>query len=131
MATPFPDIAGPHYVYILGEWVGSNWEPIYVGRGRGKRGKDYYKISRRRGRPPKEIPDRPVDLNPYFYPETHNTELNNRISEIRLRGQDITIYPFDCGESESKAKRCEKCLIARYGRKDLNTGKLLNRNAGG
>lgn len=111
--VPFSYISGPYYVYIIYAWVGSVLEPIYVGRGKGRRGKSYYNIKRHAEAP------------------THNRGLTARIADVRSRGQDVPIIAHDCGNSLSRAKRKEKRYIAKFGRQDKGTGTLYNKNRGG
>ncbi len=111
--VPFRYIIGPNYVYIIRAWVGSDLEPIYVGRGTGRRGRDYYNIRRHAEAP------------------THHRELTKRIADVRSRGQDVTIRAYECGNSLSRAKRKEIKFIAKFGRRDIGTGTLYNLNRGG
>ncbi len=114
LRNPFGYITGPHYVYVIGTWVGSEIVPIYVGRGRGDRAKNYFRV---RGN--------------YLLPKTHNPGLNMKMAEIRKRGQELTINAEDFGSSLFGAKQREKELIAKHGRIDKGTGTLFNRNSGG
>ncbi len=117
--NPFGYIKGPFYTYIISRWVGSKLEPIYVGRGRGYRAKVYYKLRK------KESVDR------YRNPKSHNLILDAFIANERSVGRDVAINAKDHGDDLQAARDCEKFLIKKYGRLDLGTGTLANRNSGG
>lgn len=121
-ATPFGYLNGPYYVYILGRLDPGSYTPIYVGRGRRRRALAYYALG-----------PRTRSLVRYYRPETHNLGLNAEIAAIRSRRayNDIVIRAVDCRNNLSRSKRLEKRLILKYGRLDLGTGPLHNRNAGG
>lgn len=128
--TPFGYITGPYYVYVISRWVGSVLEPIYVGRGKGRRAKAYYKLGQGKGRPPKNQ-FKTLDFRKYLQPETHNADLNKVIAEVRRDGREVSIVAHDCYDSKERAQALEKELIKQYGRRDLKTGTLLNGNDGG
>lgn len=128
--TPFGYITGPFYVYVISRWVGSNLEPIYVGRGKARRATAYFKFGRSKGRPSNNNSDF-MDFRKYICPETHNKELNKVIEQVRRDGREVTIIAYDCYGSKERSQSLEKELIERYGRRDLNSGTLLNKNSGG
>ncbi|MBF0372928.1 MAG: hypothetical protein HQL39_05855 [Alphaproteobacteria bacterium] len=128
--TPFEYITGPFYVYVISKWIGSNMEPIYVGRGKGFRAKAYYKLGQGKGRPSKNK-FKARNAAKYLEPETHNDELNKVIAQIRRKGMEVFILAHDCFSSKEQAQLLEKALIRQYGRRNLSTGTLLNRNNGG
>jgi hypothetical protein len=120
--TPFGHIKGPFYVYILARIDPGPYNPIYVGRGRSWRALAYYAIG-----------PRTRSLARYLHPATHNPGLNAEIAAIRARRShnDVAVRAVDCGKNLARSKRLEKRLILKYGRLDLKTGTLHNRNAGG
>lgn len=121
-STPFGYVKGPYYVYILARLDPGSYTPIYVGRGRSWRALAYYSIG-----------PRTRSLARYYQPKTHNPGLNAEIAAIRARRRysDIAIRAVDCRTNLARSKRLEKRLILKYGRLDLKTGPLHNRNAGG
>ncbi len=122
MLTPFAYIAGPFYVYTISAPIpGGEFEPIYVGRGRGRRATTYYRL----GFSGQALSPR------YLAPKTHNPGLDARVAAVRGAGQEVSIIAEDCGNSLGAAKILEKALIRRYGRRHLGTGTLYNRRSGG
>ena len=120
--TPFGYIEGPYYTYEINMWVDGNprrLEIIYVGRGTGWRAKTYYRYFTRTG------------LNRYAAPRTHNPELDARVTEVRATGREVGIFAYDHGRNKAASRVHEKQLIAKYGRRDLGTGTLFNKNNGG
>jgi hypothetical protein len=62
--------------------------------------------------------------------KSHSPEVSSKIEDIRARGQSAKLEIVYQTESEIEAFTKEAELISFYGRLDLGTGPLLNRNAG-
>lgn len=91
------------YAYIYRD--PSRGEPIYVGKGKGKRA--YAHLSR-----------------------TDNHPLTRRIQHMRKNGTEPHVEIIESID-EDHAFFLESCLIEMFGRRDLNTGSLLNLTDGG
>lgn len=93
-----------HYCYILSDPSRAN-EPIYVGKGKGDRAWSHFNRK---------------DKHP----------LTNRLKSMSSLGvkANISIYS---GVDEEFAFFLEEELIAKFGRRDLGTGSLLNMTKGG
>jgi len=91
------------YVYIYFDPVAD--EPIYIGKGTGARWKKH--MNRK-------------DMHPFVF----------RLRRMLRNGTEpvVEIYPH---VSHKAAYAAEMCLIAKYGRKDLGNGPLLNLTDGG
>ena len=61
---------------------------------------------------------------------SHNPEVANKIDDIKARGQSPKLEIVFQTENEIEAFKKEAELISLYGRLDLGTGPLLNKNAG-
>lgn len=107
------------YIYIISRWVGNKLEPIYVGRGRRYRAKSYYKL-------PKN-----GSTGRYLNPKSHNPKLDELIAYERSIGREVAINAVYESNDLQAVKSCEKSFIKQYGRIDLGTGTLANRNSGG
>ena len=70
-------------------------------------------------------------LNRYAAPRTHNPELDAMVAKVRASGLEIGIFAYDHGSNKAASRLHEKQLIAKYGRRDLGTGTLFNKNNGG
>ena len=99
------------YAYIYRD-CSRNFEPIYCGKGCGKRA---YRHLEERDRPPKE---------------KEHTKFMQRLRNMKAVGVEPVIQIFKC-ESEELALLFEEEAIDKYGRIDLGTGPLYNRTAGG
>lgn len=92
------------YVYVYRDPSRDN-EPIYCGKGQGDRAYEHLKYAR-------------------------NPHLRNRLAKMKREGVDPIINVVDL-PSEALAIQCEIDTIARFGRKDLKLGPLLNQTDGG
>jgi hypothetical protein len=98
----------PYYVYVYRDpRPGKNCEPIYVGKGKGRRAYSHWKR------------------------ETGNPHLRNKLAKIRAAGLEPVIEIVQRFEDEKSALRYEKQLVKKYGRVDLGTGTLCNWTDGG
>jgi len=96
-----------YYVYIYID--PRNNLPFYVGKGHNKRW-TYH-----------------LNLNNKYY----NLYLRNKIKSIRQKGYEPIVEKIKKNLSDKKAVELEKILIKLYGRKDNNTGTLVNHTDGG
>ena len=96
-----------YYVYIYID--PRNNLPFYVGKGYNKRWKYH------------------LNLNNKYY----NLYLRNKIKSIRQKGYEPIVEKIKKNLSDKKAIELEKILIKLYGRKDNNTGTLVNYTDGG
>ncbi len=123
MNTPFGYIKGPFYTYEIRHWIEpdrTEQRVIYVGRGRNRRAKVYYRFFDRAGN------DR------YHNPKGHNPGLDRAIAAVRATGLEVMVMAHEHGSNYEACKAHEKELIAKYGRIDRHSwGTLYNRNAGG
>ncbi|SEL83005.1 hypothetical protein SAMN05216214_1283 [Atopomonas hussainii] len=62
--------------------------------------------------------------------KSHSPEVANKIDDIKARGQSPKLEIVFQTENEIEAFKKEAELISLYGRLDLGTGPLLNKNAG-
>lgn len=92
------------YVYVYRDPSRKN-EPIYVGKGQGQRAYDH------------------ID-------DAQNNHLRNRLAKMKRNGIEPIINVVDM-PSEALALQCEIDTIARFGRKDLKLGPVLNMTDGG
>ncbi len=123
MTTPFGYIAGPFYTYEIRHWIEpdrTEQQVIYVGRGRGRRARVYYRFVDRAGN------------NRYHNPKGHNPGLDAAIAAVRAAGCEIMVIAQDHGSDLVACKAHEKKLVRKYGRIGVHSGGTLhNRNAGG
>jgi hypothetical protein len=93
------------YVYVYRDPSRNN-EPIYVGKGFGNRAYEH------------------LDSG------SHSVLVNRRLAKMKRNGIEPIINVIDM-PSEALAVQCEIDTIARFGRKDLKLGPLLNQTDGG
>lgn len=114
--TPFSYVAGPFYTYELSFWVPpdkTRQEVIYVGKGRGRRAKVYYRFGGREG------------SNRYHNPKGHNPGLDAKIRSIRQSGGEVLIMAFDHGADKVACHQDERRRIRHHGRRGITPGGTL------
>jgi hypothetical protein len=67
----------------------------------------------------------------YLNPKSHNPKLDELIAYERSIGREVAINAVYESNDLQAVKSCEKSFIKQYGRIDLGTGTLANRNSGG
>ena len=96
------------YVYVYRDPRPSkNSQPVYIGKGTGDR-----------------------DLS-HWSRGSHNKPLQDFLSHLRGRGMTASVERVFETDNEQEAFAKEMQLIELYGRRDLKTGALFNRTAGG